>query len=188
MHVSKEEMPKFIRWLDNQGAQVVPTTNPYELLRFKTVNGVSVLYRNKFDVQTFTGECEVAYRHFRDKKRWATHDRHRKQMTSLKTKLANRDGLKCFWCDTPHKSVETLTVEHILNRMHGGSDNSRNLSLACKDCNDELSNLPVVSKILLREKKLNMVKMPVLSKEVVTIQETPKGPNMFQRLFKGDKS
>jgi hypothetical protein len=187
MHVSKEEMPKFIRWLDNQGAQVVPTTNPYELLRFKTVNGVSVLYRNKFDVQNFTGECEVAYRHFRDKKRWATHDRHRKQMTSLKRKLANRDGLKCFWCDTPHDSVDTLTVEHILNRMHGGSDNSRNLSLACKDCNDELSNLPVVSKILLREKKLNMVKMPKLDSDVATIQETPKGPNIFNRMFGGKK-
>lgn len=54
---------KFKSWLSEMGAVVLDTTNPYELVRFKTENGVSVIYEGKKGV-TFTGESEEAYDKF----------------------------------------------------------------------------------------------------------------------------
>lgn len=172
MFLSRDDIPQFIKWLDDQGAQVLATTNPYELVRFKTVNGVSVVYTGKKG-QSFTGESEVAYQHWRDKKRWITHDRYRRQMTSLKKKLANRDGEHCFWCGKVD-TIDNLTVEHILNKMHGGSDNTRNLSLACPPCQRALGNSPIVEKILYRERMLGLnIKSPVVKKHLLI--------NLFRR-------
>ena len=39
------------------------------------------------------------------------------------------------------------TVEHILSKSLGGSDNTQNLVLACEQCNSEMGNLPVNVKI-----------------------------------------
>lgn len=167
MHLKKDQLPGFLKWLDDNGAEVLQTTNMYEVVRFKTANGVSVIYENKHGRQSFTGESDEAYKHFRDKKRWVTHNRQRAQLTSLKEKLAKRDGCKCFWCHQPHESVKTLTVEHILNKMHGGSDNSNNLSLACKPCQTELGRLPITQKILLRESKL-FIHPPGLDSDYLT--------------------
>lgn len=48
---------------------------------------------------------------------------------------------KCFYCRTKIVVLMTGetdgTIEHILARSQGGDDSIRNLSLACKSCNQE---------------------------------------------------
>lgn len=50
---------------------------------------------------------------------------------------------RCFYCDTPvwldvdGTPVTDVSVEHLLPRTRGGTDDLRNLALACSRCNQE---------------------------------------------------
>ncbi len=41
----------------------------------------------------------------------------------------------CRWCRKT-LTARTATIEHVVPRAHGGSDNENNLDLACKECNE----------------------------------------------------
>lgn len=140
-----EKQEKFKTWLNKMGAVVQDTTNIYELVRFKTVNGVSVVYTGKRGI-TFTGESEAAYDKFISGKQWRVVNRKRKQLRDKKAKLAARDGKRCFVHDEK-MNFDDLTIEHLLNFSHGGSDNMNNLALVCQPCNTALGRLPITKKI-----------------------------------------
>ena len=42
----------------------------------------------------------------------------------------------CCWCQKP-LSFEEVTVEHLLARSRGGTNDPSNLAIACKPCNNE---------------------------------------------------
>lgn len=149
----KNDIPKFKTWLEKMGAVVQAPTNEWELVRFKTQNGVSVVYTNSRGRLTFTGESEEAYNRFKAKRNWKAVDRRRKQLRAQKARLAARDGKKCFFCWAV-LGFDELTIEHILSVSHGGSDNVNNLCLACEPCNTEIGNLPVTKKMVYRDRKL----------------------------------
>ncbi|KAI3590435.1 hypothetical protein D9X30_4668 (plasmid) [Cupriavidus sp. U2] len=44
------------------------------------------------------------------------------------------------------------SVEHLLSKADGGTDRLSNLALAHRKCNELAADLPVVGKVLLREK------------------------------------
>lgn len=136
---------KFKVWLDKQGAVVLPPTNEYELVRFKTENGTSVIYTGKRGL-TFTGESEAAYDRFNDGKAWKTVSRRRKVLRTRKASLAARDGKRCF-SHGEKMNFDQLTIEHLLNFSQGGNDNDSNLCLVCDGCNEQLGNLPITKKI-----------------------------------------
>ena len=140
----------FKKFLEASGAQMIAPTNEWELLRFRTDNGVSVVYTNKSGTKTFTNEAQVAWDKFVQGHGWRSVSRKRKYLTDKKKQLAERDGARCFFCET-EAPAEELTIEHLLSFSHGGKDNLNNLCLACDDCQDKLGNLPVVQKILLRD-------------------------------------
>jgi 5-methylcytosine-specific restriction endonuclease McrA len=48
--------------------------------------------------------------------------------------LFNRDGTKCFYCNVK-LNFETATIDHLIPKSQGGSDNLDNLVLACHGCN-----------------------------------------------------
>ncbi len=50
---------------------------------------------------------------------------------SKKLKVFRRDGFKCAICRSGHD----LTVDHIIPRFKGGSDDEKNLQTLCKECN-----------------------------------------------------
>lgn len=137
---------KFKTWLEKRGAIVIPPTNEWEVVRFKTVNGVSVVYTNKRGYLTFTGESEKAYNAYKNNKVWKTVDRKRKSLRERKAKLASRDGKKCFACLNP-LGFDDLTIEHLLSFSHGGTDNMNNLALLCDEDQKLLGNKPVAVKI-----------------------------------------
>jgi len=144
---------KFKTWLSKKGAVILDPTNPWEVVRFKTINGVSVVYTNKSGHLTFTGESEAAYTAYTNNKSWKAVDRKRKALKARKAKLAARDGKMCFFC-LYKLGFDALTIEHLLSVSHGGSDNDNNLALACDPCNTALGNMPVVKKIRWREQRI----------------------------------
>lgn len=153
MYSSDLKIGKFKTWLTKKGAVILAPTNQWELLRFKTVNGVSVIYTNAAGRVTFTGESETAYTAYTKNKSWKAVDRKRQSLRAHKARLAARDGKKCFFCHA-NLGFDKLTIEHLLSVSHGGTDNDNNLCLACEPCNTTVGNWPVVKKILYRAKKL----------------------------------
>ena len=55
--------------------------------------------------------------------------------------LVKRDGLFCHWCgcdlnlDAKQSNPFFATIEHLVPRSEGGSNNLSNLGLACRPCN-----------------------------------------------------
>lgn len=140
-----DKQEKFKTFLNKMGAAVLDPTNPYELVRFRTENGVSVIYTGKRGL-TFTGESEQAYKRFKEGKSWKAISRKRKSLRAKKARLAARDGKRCF-AHGERKNFDDLTIEHLLNFSHGGSDNENNLVLVCEGANTALGNLPIAKKI-----------------------------------------
>jgi hypothetical protein len=195
---------KFKKWLTKRGAVVLDTTNQWEVVRFKTVNGVSVIYTKANGRLTFTGESDEAYTAYKANKVWKAVDRKRVQLRQNKARLANRDGKKCFCCNEK-LGFDELTIEHLLSFSHGGTDNDNNLCLVCKPCNRLLGNLPVARKIELimqRRQGLGTIESPEGYSEFSTIDPkalarvkppknkdiiivaTPQGENHFSHLFR----
>lgn len=156
-----ENRPKFETWLSKMGAVVQAPTNEYEIIRFRTDNGTSIIYTNKKGHLTFTGDAETAYKKFLNGHSWRTVSRHRKALRAQKATIANRDGKRCF-AHGEKLTFDKLTIEHLLSFAHGGSDNLNNLCLVCEPCNKELGNLPITKKIErimhLRNEYLNRLK------------------------------
>lgn len=140
------KLEKFKTWLGKRGVVILDPTNEWEVVRFKTENGTSIIYANKREDLTFTGESEAAYDAWKAGKSWKPVDRKRKQLRAKKAKIAARDGKKCF-VHNAKMNFDELTIEHLLSFSHGGTDNINNLCLVCEPCNKELGNMPLTKKI-----------------------------------------
>lgn len=142
---------KFKNWLVKRGAIVLAPTNDWELVRFKTNWGTSIIYTKADGSMTFTGESKKAYEAYTENKTWKAVNRERQALRAKKTKLAARDGKKCFYHGGA-LSYDMLTIEHFVAVSHGGTDHDSNLCLACIPCNQAVGNLPVTQKIAYRDK------------------------------------
>jgi len=60
-----------------------------------------------------------------------------------------RDGYTCRYCGRdmtlhfPYPHLGVLTVDHIVPKVHGGTDRNDNLATCCFDCNNWKCNQPV---------------------------------------------
>jgi hypothetical protein len=55
---------------------------------------------------------------------------------ALRRLVRTRAGDRCEYCLIPqHALDQTLQIEHIVARQHGGTDDPVNLALACDQCN-----------------------------------------------------
>lgn len=63
------------------------------------------------------------------------------QKKKLVKRLAKRDGgMKCFLCNVA-LTMDTVTIEHWIPRAAGGTNEDRNLRLACQPCNNGKSDI-----------------------------------------------
>lgn len=141
---------KFKQYLQQSGAEILEPTNPYEVVRFRTVNGVSIIYKNKRGSLTFTGEAEEAYERMERKSPWTIISKGLKQKRKTLAEIIRRDGTACFFC-AKETTEENRTLEHLLAVIHGGSNNPANLVIACNSCNQSVGNMPIIDKIKYRE-------------------------------------
>lgn len=152
---------QFKEWLDVHGAQVQASTSPYELVRFLTRKGTSVIYMNSHDIITaMLGESGKAWDAFCEGRRWdgglktPREYRQGKKYDDMQRALVQRDGWTCAYCG---KSLtqETATIEHVLPLSRGGLDAIKNMVLACRSCNQAAGSLNIRKKIELAIKKRN---------------------------------
>lgn len=65
----------------------------------------------------------------------------------LRCRLSEAQNWKCCWCgcDTTdeRKKSNSSTIEHMLPKSLGGSDDWDNLAMACNKCNNKRGNVPV---------------------------------------------
>lgn len=145
----------FLSYIEAAGAELLDVKNEWEVARFKTKNGTSVVYKTKKGNYSFNGrDAEEAYKAFNKKAEWVPSVINRTPAKTNREKLIQRDGLICFYCMKPFENDKEITVEHLLSISHGGSNHINNLTLACKTCNVMAGNLPLVEKIKIREKNL----------------------------------
>lgn len=150
--MTAELAKRLCEFLEVGGAEILPITNPFELARFKTVNGTCVIYQNKKGGLSYSNDhAKVAASHFLDGKPWsAAKKHHRVQRQSVEAKLLARDGITCFYCGVEFTDEIPPTLEHILSIAHGGTNNIENLCLCCEPCNVAAGNLAIVDKMKLR--------------------------------------
>lgn len=147
-----KEIESFKKFLHSHGAEVLQTTNAYELVRFKANGVVSVIYSGKKGT-SFVGESESAWNHFKNiKKGWAVRSKGNRTKLSVKKRtLLERDGECCFFCKQPMID-DQISVEHLLSLVHGGNNHISNLVLCHKICNEKVGNMSIMDKIRYREK------------------------------------
>lgn len=148
----------FEAFLIQRGAQILQPTNEWEVLRFKSSKGVSIVYRNAKDGLTWTGESADAWNAFTDNQSWrgikAT--KQPKNVDSLLRAVLARDGEDCFYCFKP-TTEHNRTLEHLVARTHGGPNHLSNLVLAHRKCNANAGHLSAMEKIRLREHREDAV-------------------------------
>lgn len=141
---------KFKTFLKESGAVVLEPTNEYEVIRFRTENGVSIVYRNKRGTLKFTGESKQAYEKLMKKTPWTIVPKGLTKKKKTLESLIKRDGSKCFYCGL-ETTKQNRTIEHILSVSKGGNNDLANLAISCSCCNLKAGDMPIVDKVLLRE-------------------------------------
>lgn len=138
-------------FIENAGAEVLATTNEWEVLRFRANGETGVIYKNKREELSFMGQAQDALNAFLDSKHWSAQEKIKrvKKSTTLRT-LLKRDGNECFYCGG-NMGDGAETVEHILSIKHGGNNHIANMALAHHVCNTMAASMDIISKIKLRD-------------------------------------
>ncbi len=154
----QDDIVTFMKWLGTKGAQVLQPTSVWEVCRYKTNSGTSIIYTNKGGRLRFTGDSLVAWTAYATGKPWRAIPATKRKLKSSPTcqALRVRDGDLCFYCHKPVE-VEDESIEHLVSITHGGPDHLANMALAHRaPCNSDAGHLSVMEKILMREaKRLN---------------------------------
>lgn len=132
-------------------------TNPYEVVRVDTAEGVLVAYRNKRGIETWPegiDRLRSLYLEGKDVPLSPSQKKRVRMRHEIET-LAERDGLECWFCGYSFLSADSreVTIEHLVSVAHGGPNHLSNLVLACQPCNQEASTLHVAGKVLVRDAK-----------------------------------
>lgn len=146
----REGYTELCDWLVAAGAQPKPTRK-FELLRFKTNNGMSWVKHVKpgSPYLQFHGEALPALMRYFKGLHWSP-DGYRPaafKTQHLIESLKRRDGTCCMFCG--EELGDDVTVEHWVPSSFGGPTTSNNMALMHKACNLGLGNLPVTSKLKL---------------------------------------
>lgn len=149
----KIERPPLEEFLEQGGATLLPVTNPWEVVRFKTQRGTHVVYTNKQNNKTYSDpHAKEAYQAWIDGKPWIAKEKvNRRSIRYLVEAIKKRDGDGCFFCCDPFTAERPETVEHLLAITSGGSNGIANLALAHEDCNMAAGNMAVMDKVRMRE-------------------------------------
>lgn len=148
------DMNKFKTWLRQGGANVLNTTNEYEAVRWKGAK-TGVIYKsgkaNGDYAYSAMGEYQqgIAYTGGPTK----TSRMKKSKKRTVKQRIAERDGTKCWFC-LKEMEVGEMTLEHLIPVVAGGSNHIANTVLAHSHCNNEAGTLPLIEKIDIRVKNL----------------------------------
>lgn len=148
----QKDVKRFASWLESQGAEILPLTNEYELVRFRCKKGIGVVYGGKRGVRVSGPLVGEAVDAMKKCQLWDGKPGKRKRRCGSRRKreLIARDGCKCFYCGLMFDD-ELLTIEHLIALSIGGPDRIENCALACQPCNSDAANMALVKKLEFRE-------------------------------------
>lgn len=146
-------LENFKKFIVSRGAELLTNTSEWELVRFKTGKGVSIVYRSKDPsvACAFTGDAQQAWFEFLNPgSKWrAIPPTKRRIHSSVEYRtIRDRDGILCFFCAEPLAEAEG-TIEHLIALTHGGPQHVSNKFLAHEKCNAEVGHLSAPQKILI---------------------------------------
>jgi len=150
------KLTEFHVFLKAAGAEVLKTTNDYEVTRFRTGTATSVIYRTDKGSTTFTGESEKAWEAYRSSHPWkpalatitGRRDHKIKKASPVVRTIRERDGDACFFC-WRDVTDDDASLEHLVPLSHGGPSHTSNLFLAHKVCNSKAGHLSAPEKVRL---------------------------------------
>ncbi|MEC9017664.1 MAG: HNH endonuclease [Pseudomonadota bacterium] len=157
--MSKKKAPGFRDLVIEAGGEWLGPTNPYELMRFRTVYGVGVVYSGKRG-ETWNAEAVKARDHIQAGKGSLAPVTVRGRRTGKATveALIARDGDGCFFCGL---SLEgDITVEHLVSIAHGGPNHISNLFLSHAECNRKAGHMAAPLKIAMRDEMRAKLEAP----------------------------
>ncbi|MDL2315462.1 HNH endonuclease [Desulfovibrio sp. OttesenSCG-928-A18] len=142
-----QQWPAFRAWLQENGCQILEPTNPYEVVRFTTPDGIGIVYRKEGGrISKMTGCSQSLFwawkegRKFEFAMRTPREKRRDKKRDQLIQKIAKRDGWSCMFCGNT-LDRETATIEHIVALASRGMEHIANMTLACEDCNKQVGHM-----------------------------------------------
>jgi 5-methylcytosine-specific restriction endonuclease McrA len=154
--IDKKLAKRFEEFLQAGGAEILKTSNPWELARFRSANGICVVYQKANGKVSYSNEhAHNAYTAFIEARKWTAGEiSERIRRKTVEELLFERDGVKCFFCDLPFSKVgNPPTLEHLLAISDGGNNHLSNLCLAHEECNKAAANLSIVEKVKLRDQR-----------------------------------
>lgn len=149
-HGKEIDLNKFTKWLQDQGGEILPLTNQWEVLRFRGTE-VGVLYSSGKTNGSFASASVLQFAESKGQGRWKgrpTATTRVKQGGKVRKRLAQRDGSLCFFC--LEELGRDITIEHLIPLTAGGTDRLGNKVLAHKACNQKAGSRPLLEKIQIR--------------------------------------
>lgn len=144
LDLKRFKQDKFIAWLKEQGCEMMPTTNKYELLRWRGKQ-TGVLYTSG---KTSGEYATQAIRSFLRGEGWdgaPVSTGRSSSYAKFKKKIIERDGTDCFYCGLPLN--EDITLEHLIPLTAGGPNKLSNMVLAHFHCNSQAGHKTIVEKV-----------------------------------------
>lgn len=144
MVLTNDKRQKLERYLVDNGAEILPTTNQYEALRFKGAQ-VGVLYHSGKVSNDYTRGAIESWKRGKKWKGGPVRTGRKSKYKKEKAQLIKRDGRACFYCGG--LLGEDITLEHLVSLTSGGKNALSNMVLAHEICNHNASNLPLNKKV-----------------------------------------
>lgn len=147
----EERLASFQGWLTMAGAELLTSTNQWEVLRFRDGDTTSIIYKNAKGRATFTGTALDAWNAYKAGAKWRTaapktKREHKNARDRSMVTIRKRDGDDCFFCAKFVKDDEE-SIEHLVDLTYGGPNHLANKFLAHIDCNNAAIGLSVTEKI-----------------------------------------
>lgn len=160
----KDGFADFRAWVLDCGGHLLAPTNPYEIFRIKTDQGVIIGHKNKKRKFTYCQRGAELVEKFHKRQaisltvgKWTKSMKRKRHLMAM---CVERDGLACFYCaaelaplDSEDDPRPKATHEHFIPISKSGPDNLSNSLLACERCNTEADRMDGVEKIKLRDRK-----------------------------------
>ena len=169
----EERLVSFKDWLAKAGAELLASTNEWEVLRFRDGDTTSIVYKNAKGRATFTGTALDAWNAYKTGAKWRcavrrTKREHKNARDRSMVTIRKRDGDLCFFC-AQLVAEDEESVEHLVDLTYGGPNHISNKFLAHIDCNNAAVGLSAPEKIA----RYAAARMP---KEVRTHRVLPRAP------------
>lgn len=141
-------LAKFVAWLCANGAERLPVTNEWEVLRYRAGRETCVVYRNSRGRLTWPNSTAMAWHAYKSGQSWRAIPRGKrpKKKAALFDAVRRRDGDLCFFCYCSVGEADE-TLEHLVPITHGGPSHLSNLFLAHQECNAKAGHLSAPEKI-----------------------------------------